>query len=880
MSRVFVARDARLGRRVVVKVLRPDLAAGLSAWRFEREVRLAAGLQHPHVVPVHVAGEIDGLPFYTMPYVEGESLRQRLTREGALPVAGVVRLMRELADALAYAHDAGVVHRDLKPENVLLSGGHAVVADFGIAKALAAATHAGGVADAAALTTATAAGVAVGTPAYMAPEQALGDPAADHRVDLYALGVLAYEALAGAHPFAAKTPQQLVAAHITEAPGPLADRRPEVPPALAALIARLLAKHADARPQSANAVVRELDELLPAVAPRRAAALSGRAPSARRRRVMIACGLVLLVAAGAGVAVRSRLRTNGPRASHPLGTRVAVLPFDNLGPDADDYFAQGLADAIRGQLATLPSLGVIDGHSTVQYRGTTKPLRNIGRELGVAYVLHGVVQWERGADGVRRVQVRPALVHVDDGITRWTAPYTAEPTDVFQVQADIADHVARALDVALDERQRLEVATVPTRNAAAYDQYLRGLVIEQSTAYLSAARFEEVIEAYARSVALDPGFGLAWAKLAAARAALLESPSFAMGANVALARQALDSAQRLAPNAAETHMAVAAFAIAMDGDPVRAVEAMRAAYRARPNDVVVLVTLGAHLFWQRPTLNEGLAMMARAAELDPRRPSGQASRFFRAAGRYPEALRYADHSIALAPDDFTGYSDKAVALIDAGAGVVAARAVLDSAVRRLGAVAVTRALVTDWWADATAVLGEPYEGRLEALTLADFPVPTSDDSSGYYYVKAQFWHRKGARARAVAYCDSNRAIIGRGRPVPDTAPVVTGTADLNVVRALASTAACQGHRDEALRYVAALREVQRRPRHLFDEMVVAMSLAEAYLFLGDRDAAVSQLERAVGPPSNLSVNRLRVDGFYASLRGHPRFEALVSRGAR
>ncbi|CAA9300875.1 MAG: Serine/threonine protein kinase, partial [uncultured Gemmatimonadaceae bacterium] len=228
MSRVFVARDARLGRRVVVKVLHPDLAAGLSARRFEREVALAARLQHPHVIPLLSAGDVGGLPYYTMPFVEGETLRARLARDGALPVADAVRLVRELADALGYAHGQGVVHRDLKPENVLLSGGHAVVADFGVAKALASATRGGsGAADAVGDATGTTAlGMAVGTPAYMAPEQALGDPATDHRADLYALGVIAYELLAGAPPFAGRTPQQLVAAHVSQPPPPLGAARP------------------------------------------------------------------------------------------------------------------------------------------------------------------------------------------------------------------------------------------------------------------------------------------------------------------------------------------------------------------------------------------------------------------------------------------------------------------------------------------------------------------------------------------------------------------------------------------------------------------------------------------------------------------------------
>jgi serine/threonine-protein kinase len=266
MSRVFVADEAALGRRVVVKVLRPDLAEGLSAERFKREVRLAARLQHPHIVPLLAAGALDGgVLYYTMPFVEGESLRARLEREGALPVDEAVRIARDVASALAYAHRAGVAHRDVKPENVLLSHGGAVVADFGIAKAISASRDAPGEADGAAdggrrSSTLTAVGTSLGTPAYMAPEQAAGD-AVDHRADLYALGVVAYEMLAGRTPFDGRNARQLLAAHATEAPEPITRRRPAAPAAVAALVMHLLEKNPADRPQTADEVLRTLEKV-------------------------------------------------------------------------------------------------------------------------------------------------------------------------------------------------------------------------------------------------------------------------------------------------------------------------------------------------------------------------------------------------------------------------------------------------------------------------------------------------------------------------------------------------------------------------------------------------------------------------------------------
>ena len=253
MSRVFVAREESLRRNVVVKVLPPDLLAGVNAERFDREIELAAGLQHPHIVPVLTAGNMNGVPYYTMPFVDGESLRGRVTANGPLPITEVIGVLRDVAKALAYAHERGIVHRDIKPDNVLLSGGSAVVTDFGIAKALSAArTIAPG-------GTLTQIGTSIGTPAYMSPEQAAADPATDHRADIYSFGCLAFEMIAGRPPFVAKSPQKLLAAQMGETPQPVAELRPDVPAALAQLVMKCLAKDADDRPQRAVEIVRVLE---------------------------------------------------------------------------------------------------------------------------------------------------------------------------------------------------------------------------------------------------------------------------------------------------------------------------------------------------------------------------------------------------------------------------------------------------------------------------------------------------------------------------------------------------------------------------------------------------------------------------------------------
>jgi serine/threonine-protein kinase len=331
MSRVFVAHETSLGRQVVVKVLLPELAAGVSVDRFRREIQLAARLQHPHIVPLLSAGESNGLPFFTMPFVVGESLRARVAR-GELPIGEAVHILRDVVSAVAYAHDFGVVHRDIKPDNVLLSGGVAVVTDFGVAKAVSAST------DAAQHTSLTSMGVALGTPAYMAPEQATADPNVDHRADIYALGAMAYEMLTGRPPFAGRTAQATLAAHVIEEPDPIDRRRPGLPPALSAMVMQCLAKRPADRPQSAAELKHTLDALgtpSQGTAPTQAAlaaapaAAESRAPVRRSQLLpLVTAGLAaaLLLMLGAFWARRPGAAVGGADAAGPPAMSAPAEP--------------------------------------------------------------------------------------------------------------------------------------------------------------------------------------------------------------------------------------------------------------------------------------------------------------------------------------------------------------------------------------------------------------------------------------------------------------------------------------------------------------------------------------------------------------------------
>jgi len=338
MSRVFVAQDTRLGREVVVKVLSPDLAAGVNSDRFHREILVAAQLQHPQIVPVLAAGETDGLPYFTMPYVAGESLRRRLDGGKPLAVVDAVAVLRDVARALAYAHEHGVVHRDIKPDNVLVAGGSAAVTDFGIAKALSSSRTFGG-------ENLTRVGNSLGTPAYMAPEQVAADPNADHRIDIYSFGAMAYELLTGSPPFGGRPPHAVLSAQLTEQPVPLQTRAPEVPSGLAALVMKCLAKNPADRPQTADEIVRALDRV-DLSSDWKALPPAGK-PGISRRTIAVIAASVIAIAAG-GWAIWESVRHRGPA---PDPATVAVVPFRVASADpALYYLREGMLDLLAAKL--------------------------------------------------------------------------------------------------------------------------------------------------------------------------------------------------------------------------------------------------------------------------------------------------------------------------------------------------------------------------------------------------------------------------------------------------------------------------------------------------------------------------------------------------
>lgn len=502
MSRVFVAEEVELGRKVVVKVLPPDMAAGLNAERFRREIQLAASLQHPHIVPLIAAGRTGDLVWYTMPLIGGESLRAKLVRDGELPVSDAVRALRDVADALAYAHDHGVVHRDIKPDNVLITGRHAVVTDFGVAKALSASTGESSL---------TSIGVALGTPAYMAPEQASADPHVDHRADIYAFGAMAYEVLTGRPPFDGP-PQMVLAAHVTQTPEAVSARRQSVPAALATLVMRCLEKKPADRYQTAAELHQQLELMATpsgGAAPTTAVATATPAPASRGSLVRWA-GIAAAVVAVVVTALFVSRQAGSDRGGSPLSPNVvAVLPFRVAGADPSlHYLRQGMLDLLQAKLTGEGGPRAADARSVLaafrEAGGSDQDdvpdgsLMHIATKVGAARVLQGSI-----VGPPDHVVITAAVLEMPGA--RTLAQTSVEgPKDSLFAMVDRLTAQLLALGAGATQQQLSALTTV---NLEALRAYLEGQAAHRRGAFVHAT------QSLQRAVQLDSTFALALSEL-------------------------------------------------------------------------------------------------------------------------------------------------------------------------------------------------------------------------------------------------------------------------------------------------------------------------------------------------------------------------------
>ena len=627
---MFLGHDLKHDRPTAIKVLRPEIAAELGTQRFLKEVRITANLSHPHVLALLDSGEVDGLPYYVMPYIDGETLRNRLARDGPLPTPAALEIAREVGSALSYAHTLGILHRDVKPENILLTHGRALLADFGIARAAAQAGN----------ERFTASGVAVGTPAYMSPEQAVGERDLDARSDQYALAAVLYEMLAGEPPFAGPTAQAITSRRLTEEPRPLRARRPDVNPALERAVAKALARDPANRHPSVATFVDAL--------------AAGRDTPARARPWRLVGGVVAVLAAV--LLLRPLFRSTASPPTH--APRLAVLPLANLGTPDDEPFTAGLTEEITSRLTQIEGLQVVSRTSALRFKDRGASVAEIGTALLADYILEGTVRTDRARTGVGTARVTPQLVRVSDDVRVWQRQFDVPlvPGEIFLAQGRIASEVAAALNVTLGDATRRRLSRIATRDSAAYRLFQLGRFhwerrdaenLQRAAAYFTAA------------IARDPDFTDAYAGLAdATNAYLLLYAPRRDSTKINVARDAARRAIALDSTQAAAHAALGFTLTFFDWDWAAAESSLQRAIQLDPRYGPARYWY-TQLLWLRGRLPEALEHARIGVDNDPL--SGVAhlayARTLRLLGREREWVEELHRTIELQPGIYVPYLD-------------------------------------------------------------------------------------------------------------------------------------------------------------------------------------------------------------------------------
>jgi serine/threonine protein kinase/Flp pilus assembly protein TadD len=496
MATVYLARDRKHDRAVALKVLHPELSSSLGPDRFLREIKVAARLNHPHILPLHDSGEASGFLYYVMPYVEGESLRSRMNREGKIPLDEALYLARGIAGALDYAHRQRVVHRDIKPENIMLHEGEAMVMDFGIAKAVSVAAG----------DTLTQTGMMVGTPAYVSPEQAAGEAEIDGRSDQYSLACMLYEVLSGKKAFAGATAQQTLSKRFTDPVPSIRKVEPTVPDEIEEALSKALSREPRERYTTSGEFAKALVWPKATTPSETAAVKAGPAPKS-----------------------------------------IAVLPFADMSPERENgYFTDGMAEEIINALTTIKALRVASRTSSFAFKGTTEDIRQVGKKLDVATVLEGSVR-----KAGNKLRITAQLVNVADGYQLWSQRYDRDMEDVFAIQDEIAQNIVKALRVILSEDEKRAIEKVPTVNVEAYECYLRG---RQFFHQFRKQSLEFARQMFDKAIEIDPTYALAYAGVADC-CSVLYTNFDASEANLSNAETASKRALELAPQLAEAHVA-------------------------------------------------------------------------------------------------------------------------------------------------------------------------------------------------------------------------------------------------------------------------------------------------------------------------------------
>jgi len=861
MGVVFEARDERLGRQVAVKLLPEAVRDPHAFQRLRHEAQAAASLNHPNICTLHDIGEHDGRPFLVMERMHGRTLKEHIGGRPR-PVDEIVRVADQIADALDAAHRAGVVHRDLKPGNVFLTDrGDAKLLDFGLVKLTEDATSPSrDDDDATASAPVTRPGSAPGTAPYMSPEQA-GGAAVDHRTDLYSLGVLLYEMATGTAPHGGGTKVEILYSVLQHEPAPPSERNPDLPAFVEDLIVRLLAKKPQDRYQTAAEVRADLAPYVRASTSGVPAELVSAARMRRRRRVRkLGIPVALAVAVTAAAVGWQLVGSRSPVEDDAAASRIAVLPFDILGPAEDAYFAVGISDEVRSRLTSMDGLVVIAGASARQYAGSGKAPETIAEELGVRYLLSGTVQRQRD-DGGDRVRVTPELVEMARGAAptiRWQDTFDVPLEDVFGVQTRVANRVTRALDLALAPEPAAELSEPPTSDLEAYDAYLRGQEIWGRQGAIDPISLREAALLFERAVALDPEFAEARVELARISAYLFSvvepSPSMRDTASANALR-----AVELAPEEAGAHLAMGDYNALVAREFRVALQHYSAGLEINPSHAELLsasgyskISLG---LWE-----EALVDLREAHDLDPRsaQPANRLAFALLCLRRYAEAEEVYLRGLTAAPTDLNLLQGHAMVHLARG-DLDGARAVLDEPeVDRTALVAHVGTYWGLYWL---------LDGDQRALLLRLPPTAFGGNRAYWGLILASTARLCGDTDLALDYAHQADAAFGSMLAAAPDDPQLNVLHGLNQ-GLLGRTEAALAAADRAGRLLSV------NDSALYGAFIQHVR-ARIHFLVGDVDGGFDLLEPLLEVPYYLSPGWLRVDPDFDGLRDHPRYRRLA-----
>jgi eukaryotic-like serine/threonine-protein kinase len=870
MGVVYLARDTKLDRSVAIKSMPAELQANSTAQaRFQREAKLLASLNHPNIAAIYdILEQDDDSSYLVLEYIPGQTLRERIADQ-PLKLEEILSIGRQIAEALAGAYEQGVIHRDLKPSNVKITpDGRIKILDFGLAKATE-------TQDKKAQSVITQAGRIVGTPAYMSPEQARGHPT-DHRTDIWSFGCVMYEMLCARLPFEGDTATDTLARVIEREPDWQVLPQ-ETPTNIRTLLRRCLEKKPQQRLQHIGDAVIEIQETLnlpasaaPVTTPS-SMLLKPRIHARHRLRTAATIAVTAFVIILSVVAVQLVSNKEAPPSSKEI--RLVVLPFENLGPDEEEWFANGMTVEIANRLGVIPGLDVISQPSARQYKDRAIATPQIAKDLNVAYILNGAIQRARPSDPNSPVRIRVQLINASKDTQIWAETYDDDMSEVFQVQSDLAEQVAQALDITLLKPERRTLASRPTENPEAYDYYLRG-ERDRARSYsdydYKERGLKTAIRRYERAVELDPVFALAYAKLCIIHCDTYKFNYDPSQERLAEAKQAVYKAFELDPELPEAHLALGHYyCILKDKD--RALEQFAIVRKSQPNNAEAIAMMG-YLQEGQGKFEQALTNFNKDMELNPRNFPllTHVGHIFQRLRKYSEAERCHNHAISLAPGFTRAYIDKAWLYLRWQGSTEKARAVVEAGIKSTERPLVSLLATLD-------VFDRNYPEALDRFSLK-----SQDEASDRLSLKSQDLEilrdfipnslqcariclYMGKEELAKKHYDDARSIIEsriEERPEKERLHGWLGIAYAGL-----------GRKEDAIR--KGKLAVELVGKHAMKGPDQIEDLARIYVMVGEHDAAINQLEYLLSIPGTFSLPLLRLDPAWDPLREHPRFKQLV-----